>query len=73
MIHVKKKVDSEQHLSPRETDILNMISKGRTNKEIAEVLYISEKTVRNYVSNLFKKISVTNRTEAARYWLMKNS
>ena len=32
-----------------------MISKGRTNKEIAEVLYISEKTVRNYVSNLFQE------------------
>ncbi|WP_428911572.1 response regulator [Niallia sp. Krafla_26] len=64
---------TEQQLSPRETDILNMISKGSTNKEIAESLYISEKTVRNYISNLFKKINVHNRTKAARYWLMKNS
>ena len=50
-----------------------MISKGKTNKEIAEALFISEKTVRNYTSTLFKKINVHNRTEAARYWLMKNS
>ena len=64
---------SEHQLSPRETNILNMISKGKTNKEIAKALYISEKTVRNYTSTLFKKINVHNRTEAARYWLMKNS
>ena len=64
---------ADHQLSPRETKILNMISKGKTNKEIAEALYISEKTVRNYTSTLFKKINVNNRTEAARYWLMKNS
>lgn len=64
---------SDHQLSPRETNILNMISKGKTNKEIAEALFISEKTVRNYTSTLFKKIGVHNRTEAARYWLMKNS
>ena len=46
-----------------------MLSLGKTNKEIGAALYISEKTVRNYVSNIFKKINVSNRTEAAAYWI----
>lgn len=58
-----------QELSPRELSILKLISAGKTNKEIAEVLSISDKTVRNYMSNLFVKIHVSNRTEAAVYWL----
>lgn len=56
-------------LSPRERKILEMISTGKTNKEIGSSLFISDKTVRNYVSNIFKKLNVTNRTEAASYWI----
>lgn len=56
-------------LSPKEKEILEMLSLGKTNKEIAAKLSISEKTVRNYVSNIFKKINVSNRTEAAAYWI----
>ena len=56
-------------LSPRETDILQMVSCGKSNKEIADIFFISEKSVRNYISNIFKKINVSNRTEAAIYWL----
>lgn len=56
-------------LSPQEVKILEMLSLGKTNKEIGYALSISEKTVRNYVSNIFKKINVSNRTEAARYWI----
>lgn len=56
-------------LSPKEKEILEMLSLGKTNKEIGASLYISEKTVRNYVSNIFKKINVSNRTEAAAYWI----
>ena len=65
--------NEEQKLSPRETRILSMISTGKTNKEIGDVLYISEKTVRNYISTLFKKINVHNRTEAANYWFKKST
>jgi len=54
-------------LSPRESNILQLLSTGKSNKEIAEVLSISDKTVRNYISNLFRKINVSNRTEAASY------
>lgn len=61
--------DLDHELSPRELSILKLISAGKTNKEIAEVLSISDKTVRNYMSNLFVKIHVSNRTEAAVYWL----
>lgn len=60
-------------LSPRESNILQMLSSGKSNKEIAELLSISDKTVRNYISNIFKKINVTNRTEAASYWYRKNN
>lgn len=60
-------------LSPRELSIIQLLSSGKSNKEIAETLSISDKTVRNYISNLFKKINVTNRTEAAGYWLRKRN
>ncbi len=56
-------------LSPKELDILQMVSVGKTNKEIAGVLQITDKTVRNYVSSIFKKLNVSNRTEAASYWV----
>jgi DNA-binding NarL/FixJ family response regulator len=51
-------------LSKRELDILYYISRGYSNKEIGETLYISEKTVKNYASNLFRKIDVTDRVHA---------
>ena len=60
-------------LSSRETDILQMVSCGKSNKEIADMFLISEKTVRNYISNIFKKINVSNRTEAAIYWLRQKT
>ncbi len=60
-------------LSPREKSILQMISEGKANKEIAAALLISEKTVRNYISSIFKKLDVSNRTEAASYWIKRES
>lgn len=68
-----QKNDIDSYLSPRESKILQYISLGRTNKEIAETLSISDKTVRNYISNIFKKINVSNRTEAASYWIRKKN
>ncbi len=59
------------NLSPQETKILQMLSLGKTNKEIAGDIFISDKTVRNYVSNIFKKLNVSNRTEAASYWIRR--
>ncbi|HEY3367883.1 MAG TPA: response regulator transcription factor [Symbiobacteriaceae bacterium] len=52
-------------LSEQEQRILDLISRGRTNREMAEEMYLSENTVRNYVSNLLHKLKVSRRSEAA--------
>lgn len=54
-------------LTERETQILILIAQGKTNKEIAEKIFLSEKTVRNYVSSLLDKLQLSSRTEAATY------
>ena len=51
-------------LSPREKDVLQMIAKGLTNKEIARVLLISQFTVRNHVNHILEKLEASDRTEA---------
>jgi two-component system response regulator DevR len=54
-------------LTPRERQILELISLGRTNREIGEQLFLAEKTVKNYVSNLLAKLGMARRSEAAAY------
>ena len=56
--------DGRSGLSPREQDVLLMISKGLTNKEIGHVLFISQFTVRNHVNHILEKLGATDRTEA---------
>lgn len=51
-------------LTEREIEILNLIAAGKTNKEIADELFISYKTVKNHVYNLFSKLGIHTRTEA---------
>ncbi|MCC5912138.1 MAG: response regulator transcription factor [Clostridiaceae bacterium] len=63
-----EKEDSEEtKLTRREYEVLTLIAEGLNNREIAKTLYISEKTVKNHVSNIFKKINVNDRTQAAIY------
>ncbi|HLN61380.1 MAG TPA: response regulator transcription factor [Symbiobacteriaceae bacterium] len=57
----------ETDLTERERSILQLIGEGMTNREIAGRLYLSEKTVRNYVSMILQKLGLTNRTQAAAY------
>lgn len=57
----------EKLLSTREIEVLCALAEGLYNKEIASKLQISEKTVKNHVSNIFKKIGVADRTQAAVY------
>lgn len=59
----------KKDLTPREIEILKLISKGYSNKEIAQKLFLSEKTVKNHVYNIFKKLDVKDRTQAAIYML----
>ncbi|MBN6057079.1 response regulator transcription factor, partial [Nonomuraea sp. RK-328] len=51
-------------LTPREREILSLIAAGRSNPQIASALFLSPKTVRNNVSNIFAKLHVADRTEA---------
>lgn len=59
-------------LSGREMEVLCYLAEGLYNKEIASLLQISEKTVKNHVSNIFKKIGVSDRTQAAVYAIKHN-
>jgi two-component system, NarL family, response regulator DevR len=65
------KVDSKDarlaHLSPTEERILDKVAEGFTNRQIAERIHLSEKTVKNYVSSILRKLEVTRRAEAASY------
>lgn len=52
-------------LSPQERRLLDHIATGLTNRQIAEAMFLSEKTVKNYVTGLLNKLNMSNRTEAA--------
>ena len=54
-------------LSAQEECILSLIAEGKTNREIAQQLFLSTKTVKNYVSNIFGKLNISRRAEAAAY------
>jgi DNA-binding NarL/FixJ family response regulator len=55
----------EYNLTQREHDILALLAEGRANREIAQRLYLSEKTVKAHLAAIFRKLGVTNRTQAA--------
>ena len=59
--------ETEERLTVRETEVLCLIAEGRSNKEIAAALYISEKTVKTHVSNILQKLHLADRTQAALY------
>ena len=67
--HQHKREESQARIgmSKRELDVLSLLSKGLTNKEIAERLYISQNTVRTHLVNIFRTIGVKTRTEASAY------
>jgi two-component system response regulator DegU len=58
-----------ERLTARELEILQQIVNGQTNKEIASTLFISEKTVKNHVTNILRKLDLSDRTQAAVYAL----
>jgi DNA-binding NarL/FixJ family response regulator len=57
----------KEALTPREKEVLSILAKGCTNKEIAQTLFISEKTVKSHLNSIFKKLNVTRRLQAIIY------
>lgn len=57
----------EERLTYRELEVLQLVAQGLSNSEIAQKLYLSEKTVKNHLTNIFRKINVTDRTQALIY------
>lgn len=68
-----KKADDQRSLldtlTPQEMKILKLVVEGKTNKEIAKVVGLSDKTVRNYLSNVFQKLNVERRSHAVAVFL----
>jgi DNA-binding NarL/FixJ family response regulator len=56
---------NEYSLTQRENDILALLAEGRSNRDIAQCLFLSEKTVKAHLAAIFRKLGVTNRTQAA--------
>lgn len=61
-----------KNLTKRELEVLVLVSEGMFNKEIADKLSISERTVKNHISSIFKKIDVADRTQAAVFAIRNN-
>jgi DNA-binding NarL/FixJ family response regulator len=57
--------DPLSELTPRERGILELVSTGKSNKEVAQALFLSEKTIKHYMTNILQKLQVRNRVEAA--------
>lgn len=68
----KAEDESFANLTDRELHVLALIAEGKTNKEIATDIFLSEKTVRNYVSSLLSKLHLSTRAEAAAYAVKHN-
>jgi DNA-binding NarL/FixJ family response regulator len=64
---VHDEAEGIERLTPREREILELIAEGKTNRQIGTELYLAEKTVKNYVSNLLAKLGMGRRSEAAAY------
>lgn len=58
-------------LSPRESEVLQLVAKGATNREIGESLFISENTVKTHLQNIMEKLHLANRSQAAAYAIQK--
>lgn len=72
MIEQDKESEDIKKLTRRELEVLKLLSVGMYNRGIAEKLTISERTVKNHVSNIFKKIKVNDRTQAAVFAIKNN-
>jgi DNA-binding NarL/FixJ family response regulator len=63
--------DSYDGLTERELEVLRLIARGATNRQVANCLWISERTVDNHVQNIYKKLNIGDRTQATLYAVRK--
>lgn len=68
-VEQRRRAQDEFGLSDRQGELMELISQGSTNAEIARELYLAEKTVKNHVNAIFGKLVVSNRGEAIAVWL----
>jgi DNA-binding CsgD family transcriptional regulator len=54
-------------VTPREAEILRLVAEGHSNADVARMLWIAEQTVKFHLSNIYRKLNVSNRTEASRW------
>ena len=62
-----------EQLSAQEERVLALVSEGKTNKEVANALGLSDKTVKNYLANVFQKLRVTRRAQAAAFFIKRQN
>ncbi len=67
----KSESDEDINLTPREKEILTLLAKGLPNSELAEVLGLSIHTIKSHLENIYRKLNVTNRTEAVTFVLSR--
>ncbi|CAN5643557.1 two component system response regulator [soil metagenome] len=73
VLRQREEADIIEELSAREWEVLAVVGQGLSNPQIAETLHLSESTIKFHLQNIFQKLSVTNRTEAARYFYQHQS
>lgn len=62
-----------QSLAPQEERVLALVAEGLTNKEIAVAMHLSDKTVKNYLSNMFQKLQISRRAQAATFFVKRQA
>ena len=70
-VEKKAPVTQDSDLTPRESEVLQLVAQGSTNKEIADSLFISENTVKTHLQNIMEKLHLANRSQAAAYAIKK--
>lgn len=61
------RLDGRARLTPREREILRLVAEGHSNAQLAQMLWVTEQTVKFHLSNVYRKLGVANRTEASRW------
>jgi DNA-binding NarL/FixJ family response regulator len=66
-VHAMRMSENDPALTRREIEILQLVSEGHSNSQVARMLWVTEQTVKFHLSNIYRKLNVANRTEASRW------